>query len=176
MIEDLQYPIGKFIEPSIINDALIQSGINVITHFPAKLKQEVSTLKDYQLDTPYRPEGWSIRQVVHHCADSHMNSVIRFKLALTEDEPVIKPYYEDRWANLSDNQMDINPSLLLLDSLHIKWVYLINSFTDIDFKKFYVHPDNGKMYTLELAVILYAWHCNHHLAHIKTLKHTQQWA
>ena len=118
MSESFQYPIGRFIEPEFIDHGLIRSGINDIEIFPSRLKTEVGYLSSDQLDTPYRPEGWTVRQVVHHCADSHINSFIRFKLTLTEDKPVIKPYFEYLWADLADSKMEIEPSLLLLEALH----------------------------------------------------------
>lgn len=170
MTTNIQYPIGQFIEPETIGSALINTAIDEIDSFPARLLKEVELLEDFQLDTPYRPGGWTIRQVVHHCADSHMNSLIRFKLALTEDKPVIKPYFEDRWANLPDSKLEIQSSILLLNAIHIKWVILLKTLTEADLQRSYIHPDNEKEYSLALALILYAWHCKHHLAHITTLK------
>ena len=173
---DLRYPIGKFMEPAQIDAALIRSCIADIASFPERLKTEVEYLSEQQLDTPYRPDGWTTRQVVHHCADSHMNSWIRFKLTLTEDQPLIKPYSEDRWAELPDSKiMDIEPALMLLQALHAKWVFLLQSLSATDLKKVYVHPEHGTKYSLEMAVTLYAWHCNHHLAHITNLKSRQGW-
>lgn len=173
---DLKYPIGKFIVPETIKHDLIESGIAVLASFPAMLEKAVSGLSETQLDTPYRPGGWTIRQVVHHCADSHMNSLMRFKLALTEDHPVIKPYFEDRWAELPDTtRMEVTPALQLLGGLHSKWVFLLKSLNPAQFKRTFVNPEHDKSYTLELAVILYAWHCNHHLAHITRLKSRLKW-
>lgn len=175
-IDDLRYPIGNFSEPVFINDASLQSWVNDIDAFPERLNTTVKHLSAEQLDTPYRPGGWTIRQVIHHCADSHMNSWIRFKLALTEDKPVIKPYMEDLWAELPDSKiMDIHPSLVLLKALHTKWVFLLKSLTDIDLQRVYVHPEFGKEYKLDSAIALYAWHCNHHLAHILSLKARKGW-
>ena len=175
MIESFQYPIGRFIEPEFIDHGLIRSGINDIEIFPSRLKTEVGYLSSDQLDTPYRPEGWTVRQVVHHCADSHINSFIRFKLTLTEDKPVIKPYFEYLWADLADSKMEIEPSLLLLEALHNKWIFLLRSLNEHDLQNSYFHPDNGRLYSLNLAILLYAWHCNHHLAHITTLKRHRGW-
>jgi len=175
-LDSLKYPIGKFSAPADIDDELIESCINDIAAFPAKLRNEVAGLSPSQLDTHYRPGGWTIRQVVHHCADSHMNSWMRFKLALTEDKPVIRPYYEDRWAELPDSKiMDIEPALLLLDALHTKWVYLLRSLTNADLSKVFIHPEHGKEYKLDVVICLYAWHCNHHLAHISSLRSQQGW-
>lgn len=166
-MEHLQYPIGKFVKPQTIDPQMIASAIETIAVFPAKLRAATTQLSDEQLDTPYRPGGWTIRLVVHHCADSHMNSFIRFKLALTEDNPVIKPYHEDRWAELADSKgMEIHYSLQLLDSLHARWVMLLQSLDDAAWKRTFVHPEHGRTSTLEETVLLYAWHCEHHLAHI----------
>ena len=171
---NLQYPIGKFSVPETITPQLIELSIEVIASFPGKLEKEVSDLSESQLDTPYRPGGWTVRQVVHHCADSHMNSLIRFKLALTEEKPIIRPYFEDRWAELPDTRtMEVAPALQLLHGLHSKWVYLIQSSTAEQLQRSFINPENDKEYTLELAVILYGWHCNHHLSHITSLKFHQ---
>ena len=172
----LKYPIGKFTAPEHIDEALIKTCIADIASFPQKLENEVATLSDRQLDTPYRPDGWTVRQLIHHCADSHLNSYIRFKLALTEDKPFIKPYFEDRWADLPDSRlMKIEPSLLLLNALHQKWVFLLESLTETDLQKVFVHPEHQKEYPLNLVISLYAWHSNHHLAHITSLKSRQGW-
>lgn len=165
-LHDLKYPIGQFTTPEKIDEDMIGSWIADIASFPERLSKTVSSLSDQQLNTPYRPDGWTIRQVVHHCADSHMNSLIRFKLTLTEDKPVIKPYFEDRWANLPDSNMDITPALQLLQGLHIKWVFLLQSLTSAELKKSFIHPDHQEPISLDIAIALYAWHCNHHLAHI----------
>ena len=173
---NLKYPIGKFLVPETITPHLIELSIEDIASFPVKLENEVSDLSESQLDTPYRPGGWTVRQVVHHCADSHMNSLIRFKLALTEDKPLIKPYFEDRWAELPDTRtMEIAPALQLLHGLHSKWVYLLKSLTAEQLQREFIHPEHNKEYTLKLSIILYAWHCNHHLAHITRLKFRQDW-
>ncbi len=173
----LKYPIGTFTKPEILDEYVIASSIETIELFPRKLELEVAHLTNEQLDTPYRPEGWTVRQVVHHCADSHMNSFIRFKLALTEDTPTIKPYYEDRWAELEDSKgMDIQHSLRLLGGLHARWVVLLKSLTPVALKRVFVHPESGKHVALEENIALYAWHCEHHLAHITTLKETKGWS
>ncbi|NEU08160.1 bacillithiol transferase BstA [Flavihumibacter sp. R14] len=172
----LQYPIGKFTEPSSIEKESIDVSIADIASFPEKLTGLVGQLSEAQLDTPYRPGGWTVRQVVHHCADSHMNSLIRFKLALTEDKPVIKPYHEDRWAELADSRiMEVETPLTLIRALHSKWVFLLRSLDETDLDKVYVHPEAGKEYRLSSAILLYAWHCNHHLAHITSLASRMGW-
>jgi hypothetical protein len=165
--EQLRYPIGQFIKPNQITKDIISIWIHDIASFPERLRIEVDGLSDEQLDTPYRPEGWTIRQVIHHCADSHMNSFIRFKLALTEDHPTIKPYFEDRWADLPDSkQITVDASLKILEGLHERWVVLLNSLTEIDLSRTFYHPENRQAIRLDENIGIYAWHCNHHLAHI----------
>lgn len=176
MVDNLKFPIGTFEKPAVITKQHINDYIDVIESFPKKLANEVIHLSDEQLNTNYRPEGWTIRQVVHHCADSHMNSFIRFKLSLTEESPVIKPYYEDRWADLADaKDLAIEPSLNLLKALHMRWVILLRSLQGDDLKRTFIHPQNGNTFSLDENIGLYAWHCNHHLAHITTLKKEKGW-
>ena len=173
---DLKYPIGKFIKPVPITKDLCDEYIHDIECFPAMLRNETERLSEQQLDTPYRPEGWTIRQVVHHCADSHMNSLMRFKLALTENKPSIKPYFEARWAELSDSKnMAIEPALQMLDGIHARWVFLLQSMSTDDMKRSFIHPEHGKEMRLDEVTALYAWHGKHHLAHITNLKSHEQW-
>lgn len=175
-LNQLKFPIGKFEKPPVLTDLLRESFITDIETFPARLRKEVASLNDSQLDTPYRPDGWTIRQVVHHCADSHMNSIIRFKLALTEDKPTIKPYFEDRWAELADTKnLSIEPSLLLLEGLHTRWTKLLRSLSLEDLKRSFIHPEHGREIVLEENLGIYAWHCNHHLAHVTSLKKRMGW-
>lgn len=175
-LETLRYPIGKYKRPETITNQDLQEWISTIAQFPAKLRKETEGLNDEQLDTPYRPEGWTVRQVVHHCADSHINSVVRFKWTLTEDKPTIKPYLEARWAELDDTKlMPIATTLTLIDTLHERWVYLLNSLTESDWQKTYFHPESGREFNLGEVAALYAWHCNHHLAHITSLKERMNW-
>lgn len=135
------------------------------------MKNETFKLTDKELDTTYRIDGWTIRQVIHHCADSHMNSFIRFKLALTEDNLVIKPYFEERWAELIDSkQMPITSSLNIIEGIHERWVILIKNLTSIDLKKTFIHPESGKRFYLDEIIGMYAWHSNHHLAQIVECK------
>ncbi|MGY4384861.1 hypothetical protein ACVWYN_001895 [Pedobacter sp. UYP24] len=169
-LEILQFPIGKFVKPDLFTDEIISSYVRTIAAFPAKIDLQTSLLTDKELDTPYRPDGWTIRQVVHHCADSHMNSFVRFKLALTEDQPVIKPYYEERWAELPDSKLPVAASLSLLDGLHTRWVALLTSLPSEQLERTFVHPEHGKHFSLKETVGIYAWHCEHHLAHITELK------
>lgn len=175
-IEELKYPIGKFDRPVEIRKDLINNWISDIAVFPQKLRISASGLTDDQLDTQYRPQGWTIRQVVHHCADSHMNSFIRFKLALTEDNPTIKPYYEDRWAELPDcKNYEIESSLQLLEGLHKRWSKLLRNISDKDFERTFIHPENNKQTSIAENIGIYAWHCNHHMAHIEGLKKRKDW-
>ncbi|WP_040248671.1 YfiT family bacillithiol transferase [Psychroserpens mesophilus] len=164
----LKFPIGEFTKPEHISDHEISQWIAHIESFPSKVKELTDDLTVNQLNWKYRPEGWTIKQVVHHCADSHMNSLIRFKLALTEDTPTIKPYYEDRWANLVDgNDDNLEDTLYLLKGLHAKLTTLLRNLSPSDLLKEFVHPEHGKHFRLDETIGVYAWHCNHHLAHIK---------
>lgn len=175
-IEDLKYPIGPYTKSQVITKEMISGFINDIATFPEKIKKEVSGLTDAQLDTEYRPNGWTIRQVVNHCADSHMNSLIRFKLALTEDNPTIKPYKEELWAELADSKsMPIGPALKMIKGIHERWVVVLNHLTEDDMKRTFVHPQSGQQIMLEENLAIYAWHCNHHLAHITHLKKSKGW-
>ncbi|MDB5260768.1 MAG: hydrolase [Adhaeribacter sp.] len=169
--EDMRrYPLGKFDGNREINAADIAGFINDLAELPAQLRQAVSGLTETQLDTPYRSGGWTIRQVVHHVADSHLNSYIRFKLALTEDTPTIKPYQEDRWAELADGKTEpVEVSLVLLQALHHRWVVLLNSLTANQWQRTFNHPVSGQT-TLAKAAGLYAWHGKHHVAHITGLR------
>lgn len=175
-IEQLKYPIGKFEKPTTITKDLLLKWISDISSFPARIKKEVNGLSDEQLDTPYRPDGWTIRQVVHHCADSHMNSLIRLKLALTEDQPTIRPYYEDRWAKLSDSKnMPIESSLKMIEGIHDRWTVLLNNLTEVEYGRIFIHPEHGKTFRIDENIGVYAWHCNHHLAHIQETKSRNNW-
>ncbi len=175
-MEHLKYPIGKPEIPSEIKTEHIENWIQVIEEFPDKLKKLVMNLNQDQLDTPYRDEGWTIRQVVHHCADSHHNSYTRFKWTLTEENPVIKAYYEDRWAELSDSKHGpIELSLNSLKALHAKWVYFLRLLTPEDLEQYFIHPDGNEKVTLKENIGIYAWHCNHHFAHIENLVMRMNW-
>jgi uncharacterized damage-inducible protein DinB len=174
-MSDLRYPLGKFSYDGPLTDAQRQEALDNIAQTPAKLRAAVKGLSDVQLETPYRPGGWSVRQVVHHVPDSHLNSYVRFKLALTEQEPTIKPYAEDRWAELADTKATpIEVSLTLLDSLHDRWVRLLGSLSPEDWKRTFRHPDLGPM-TLEKNLALYSWHGRHHVAHITSLRVREGW-
>jgi DinB superfamily len=172
---DLRYPIGPFAFEGPLTDGQRQRFIDQIAEAPAKLCAAVEGLSPQQLDTPYRPGGWTVRQVVHHLPDSHLNSYVRFKLALTEEGPTIKPYYEDRWAELEDaRHAPLNISLTLLESLHRRWVMLLRSLAEKDFARTFLHPELGVM-SLEKNLSLYAWHGRHHVAHIMSLRERSGW-
>lgn len=170
MRDNLRYPIGQFVKPAVISKAEVANWIEVIATFPEKLQNEIETLADNLLETPYREGGWTLRQVVHHCADSHINAFIRFKLALTEDNPVIKPYDEALWAHLGDSKsLPVAYSLSILKGLHYRWHVILKNMDDEKLKRKYTHPEHGREFTLDEAIGMYAWHCNHHLAHIKLI-------
>lgn len=176
-LEKLKFPIGKHTLLDNYPAEKIKNCMQDIANLPERLQKEVNYLSNEQLDTAYRPDGWTVRQVLHHLADSHMNAFIRFKLTLTEDKPTIKPYNEAKWANLNDTKsMPIEPGLQLLSALHLRWTVVLQSLTEKDLQKKYVHPQYGKEYKLEDAVSLYAWHGNHHLAHITELKKRKGWS
>jgi hypothetical protein len=176
MLEKLKYPIGKPDIPKNISSENITVWIKTIEEFPLKLEALVAQLSNKQLDTVYRKNGWTIRQVIHHCSDSHLNSYIRFKWALTEEKPIIKAYYEERWAELFDSKLaPIHLSIEMLKGLHAKWVYLLKNLNNIDLKKEFIHPSGNEAVSLEKNIGIYAWHCNHHFAHIYNLMEAKQW-
>jgi uncharacterized damage-inducible protein DinB len=168
-IEALKYPIGKFEKPSRITLETIGRWIDEIEHLPTKLRNVVQNLHAEALSLTYRPDGWTLRQVIHHLPDSHMNSYIRFRWALTEEKPVIKSYHEDRWAELSDaRDANIEISLILLEALHIRWTMLLRAMELEDLHRVFIHPDTGREVRLDENIGIYAWHGNHHLAQITT--------
>ena len=167
-LEQLKHPIDRFTKPEIISESLILEWIETIESLPEILYHLTKDLSVEQLNWPYRPEGWNIKEVVHHLADSHMNSIIRFKLAITEDTPTIKPYFEDRWARLIDaKDDDLRHTLSLLKGLHAKLGTLLRSLTKEDLKREFIHPEHGQRFNLEETIGIYAWHSKHHVAHIK---------
>ena len=168
---NLSYPIGKFEQPSDITAEHLENWIEQIAQFPSHLEQEVVHLDDSQLNQPYRPGGWTIRQVVHHVADSHMNAYIRFKLALTEQEPTIRPYNEKAWALIPEAAHgDIAVSLQLLKALHQRWVATLKEMNTEQFGCPYYHPEDEELVPLNVATGMYAWHGKHHLAHVLQAK------
>jgi len=175
-LEELKYPIGKHETPTIIDSKQVLEWITILEDFPKQLRDSVQNLSNKQLDTPYRPEGWTIRQVIHHLADSHHNSYTRFKWALTEDRPIIKAYYEERWAELRDSKSGpIFLSLNALDALHAKWTYFLRGLTPQELNQLFIHPDGNEEISLSENIGIYAWHCVHHFAHIHNLKKHKGW-
>ena len=167
-LELLRYPIGKFTKPITISENQLQKWISEIEIFPSKLKVATENLSISDLQLEYRPNGWNIKQVVHHCADSHMNSFIRFKLALTEENPTIKPYEEQLWAEMKDGfDDDISPSISILQGVHNRWILLLKSLNYSQFNRTFYHPESKQNISLSEATGIYAWHCNHHFAHIQ---------
>ena len=173
-MSDPRFPIGKFSYSGSVSAAEKKQFLADIEQAPANLRAAIRGLSNAQLDTPYREGGWTVRQVVHHVPDSHMNSYVRFKLALTEDDPTIKPYMEDRWAELLDSREPLENSLTMLDSLHRRWITVLRHMSDTDWKRTFRHPDLGSM-PLEKSLALYAWHGKHHAAHITVLREKMKW-
>jgi uncharacterized damage-inducible protein DinB len=173
--QDLRFPVGKFRWKGEVNEAEHGELISQIAETPARLREAVKGLTPEQLDTPYRPEGWTVRQVVHHLPDSHLNSYVRFKLGLTEQQPSIKTYDQEAWANLADSKATpVETSLALLEALHERWVNLLRSMSSADFARTLNHPEMGPV-TLDRMVALYAWHGRHHVAHITSLRDRMGW-
>jgi len=167
---NLKYPIGQFECPDTITKEHIAIWIKDIEELPVKISDLVSNFTKDQMETSYRNDGWTARQVVHHIHDSHHHGYIRFKWALTEDNPVIKPYYEDRWAELFDTKSaPIQLSLDLIKSLHAKWVFFLKGLSDTDLKKTFIHPEGNVTISLAEDIGIYAWHGNHHLAHLESI-------
>jgi uncharacterized damage-inducible protein DinB len=172
---DLRYPIGKFRMPDRVTDAQQREWIDTIAETPGRLREAVAGLSDAQLDTAYRPGGWTVRQVVHHVPDSHLNAYTRIKLALTEDAPTIKTYMEERWAELPEARTaPIDVSLSLLEALHRRWVLALRSSDPADFVRPFRHADWGLM-RIEQALAQYAWHGRHHVAHVTALRAREGW-
>lgn len=175
-LEKLKYPIGKPQIPSTITSKYVLDWITILEDFPNRLESLVENLSSTQLDTQYRPEGWTIRQVIHHVADSHHNSYTRFKWTLTENKPVIKTYYEDRWAELFDSKSaPIKLSLDSIKALHAKWTYFLKGLQMSDLEQIFIHPDGNEEVSLKENIGIYAWHCNHHYAHIEELMIREGW-
>lgn len=175
-IEKLKYPIGQANIPDQISDEDIKHWIQILEEFPERLTELTQNLSEDQLNTPYRDDGWTVRQVIHHVVDSHYNSYVRFKWTLTEDQPVIKAYFEDRWAELSDYDAPIELSLNALKSLHAKWVYLLKGLTKEQLKRSFIHPEGNNKVSLEKNIGIYAWHSEHHYAHIENLLKSKGWS
>ena len=171
---DPRYPVGEFHYDGPYSEAQRRQLIAILEALPAKLREAVDGLNEKQIDTPYRDGGWTVRQTVHHIADSHMNSFIRFRLAITEDNPTIKPYKEALWAEIPDAREPVEVSLTLIDSLHRRMVVMLRAFKPADWQRTLVHPENGQM-TLDRMLGIYAWHSRHHVAHITELRKRMGW-
>ena len=172
---DLAFPTGRFQRPAELDKDARARAIEIVAATPARLREAVRGLTEAQLDTEYRPGGWTVRQVAHHVPDSHLNAYVRFKLGLTENEPTIKPYDEARWAELADTKtVPIATSLALLDAVHERWVAILRSMTQADFERTIVHPETGRQ-RLDQVLALYAWHGPHHIAHVTSLRERMGW-
>ena len=174
MPADLRYPVGEFTMPATVTAEMRAESIAAIAELPSKMRDAVRGLSDAQLDTPYRPDGWTVRQLVHHVPDSHMNAFVRLKLALTEDNPTVKPYDEKAFARLADQRLPIEASLSILDGLHARWVAILRALTPQQFGRPLYHPEIGAI-TVDYLVQSYGWHSRHHVAHISRLREREGW-
>ncbi|GAB3990093.1 bacillithiol transferase BstA [Spirosoma daeguense] len=174
-LESLRYPIGDFVYGKTYSAEDTQQHFTALDELPIKLTELVGEWGDDRLDTPYRPGGWTVRQLIHHVADSHMNAYVRTKLTLTEDNPTIKPYEEGEWAKLADSLLDITPSLVILRTMHVRWVAIFRSLSERDFEKTYFHPGSQRSFTLREVVALYVWHGEHHYQHAYRLAERNGW-
>jgi hypothetical protein len=169
--EHLRYPVGQWKKPATFDKHKVAEQVAIIAAFPARLKEKANSFSTDDLEKTYRPGGWTATQVINHCADSHMNAFIRFKLALTEDKPTIKPYAEARWAELADAKtFPIHASVQLLEALHTRWAVLLNSLNDAQWNSGFIHPEHGGELKLYQSVSMYAWHCEHHFGHLGLIK------
>lgn len=175
MSTDPRYPLGPMPTPLSLSAGERETALTQLRLLPAELRAAIHGLNNTQLDTPYREGGWTVRQVVHHVAESHLNAFVRVKLALTEENPVIKPYEEDLWAGLPDHQLPPEVSLTLLDALHARLLAVLGGVTVTDWSRPWTHPAQGRTYTLDSLLALYAWHGRHHVAHITGLRGRQGW-
>lgn len=174
-MEDLRYPIGKY-QPQPYSEKQLQEWMTDITNLPQHLENSLLNLDEAQVNTPYRPEGWTVKQLIHHVADSHMNAYIRFKLGLTEDNPTIKPYDEAAWATLNDTRnLPFNISFTILHALHARWVEILKAIKDNEWNRTVYHPENKKEITLWHLFGMYAWHGRHHTAHVTALRERMKW-
>jgi hypothetical protein len=175
-MNDPRYPIGPFIAPTQWDDDIVALWRGAIAELPRTLRATVAGLDNAALDTPYRDGGWTVRQIVHHLADSHLNAFARFKLALTEENPVIRPYSQEAWARLPDStQMSVAPSLEMLEGLHVRWGMLLGMMGEAELQRTFVHPEYDATFTLGRNLALYAWHGQHHVAQILTLRNARGW-
>lgn len=174
-LDKLRYPIGDFVYGSVFTPEQTQEHIAAIEGLPKKLTDLVGKWADDRLDTPYRPEGWTVRQVVHHLADSHINAYVRVKKALTEENPTISPYEEGDWANQADYRLTIAPSLVILSNLHLRWVTILKTLTTDQLQRTYYHPGSQRIFPVSEVIGLYAWHGEHHYQHIYQLAIRNGW-
>lgn len=175
-MEDLRYPVGQHSFDTVIEESEYPKLIDVIANAPKVLRDAVTGMTDEQLDTPYREDGWTVRQVVHHLGDSHINAFCRLKLALTENDPAIKPYDEAAWAELADAKAPVEVSLRLLETLHERWVRIWKSVNSAELRKRgFFHPEHKRVIKLDQVLAMYAWHCRHHTAHITRLRERKGW-
>ena len=174
-MEDLSYPIGRFV-PQPYSDKELKERLMAIMFLPKELENAIQNLDEYQIETPYRPDGWTVKQLINHIADSHMNAFIRFKLGLTEENPTIKTYNQDAWVNLNDTKIvPINVSITLVHALHARWAALLNGISSADLERTVFHPEQKKEITLWHMLGLYAWHGTHHVKHITALRERMKW-
>lgn len=173
-LDELRYPVGRFRPPDARTPGVRAAHMETLRRLPERLRAAVAGLSEAQLDTPYREGGWTVRQVVHHLADSHANAYVRFKLALTEDWPTVKPYDEAAWARLPDSRLPLDSSLAVLDGVHRRLAALLESMSEADFQRGLNHPEMGRM-TLAAKLAMYDWHARHHTAHITTLRSRMGW-
>lgn len=175
-IDDLRYPIGLYVAPEEVTESNMNKWIEELAHFPQNLREVVASISSQDLNEPYRPGSWTIRQLIHHIADSHINAYVRFKLALTEETPTIRPYHQDRWATLPDSiATSREVSLQLLEAVHRRWVNMLILLTPEDYNRTFYHPEQDKVITLRVALGQYVWHGNHHLAQIQSVKDRNGW-
>jgi hypothetical protein len=174
MSEALSYPVGRFNRSAVLTPDMRPAAIEVIAALPSQLRFAVAGLTDDQLAVPYRPDGWTVRQLVHHVADSHLNGYVRLKLAVTEETPTIKPYDQDRWAELPDSSLPIDISLNLTEAVHERWTAVWRSLRSEDYSRAFIHPELGPL-TIDTHLHLYAWHSRHHVAHISGLRARNGW-
>ena len=174
-MEDLSFPIGKYL-PQPFSEEELKERLIAILFLPNQLENSILNLDEHQIETPYRPGGWTVKQLVHHVADSHMNAFIRFKLGLTEENPTIKPYKQDAWANLNDSKIvPTNVSITLLHALHARWGALLSGVASVELERTVFHPEQNKEITLWHLLCTYAWHSKHHVAHITALRERMKW-
>jgi DinB superfamily len=174
-LNQLRYPIGEMPTPLIFNELELQSWISDIEKLPADLRTAVQNRTPAQLDTSYRPEGWTVRQVVHHLADSHINAYVRLKNTLTEDNPTIKPYEEQLWAELPDSKMNIEISLKIIENIHLRMVKILRGLVPVNFERTFFHPGSKKTFNIGTLAAMYSWHGQHHLAHVENLAKRENW-